>query len=62
VTRAIIDAQAGGDPALPALENELRSLQRDLQREAEAVRELALARPGLSTQGPTDPQRQAGTP
>ena len=62
VTRAIIEAQAGGDPALPALEAELRSLQRDLQREAEAVRELALARPGLSTQGSADSQRQARTP
>jgi DNA primase len=62
VTRAIIDAQASGDPALPALEDELRGLQRDLQREAEAVRELALARPGLAGPGPADPQRQAGTP
>jgi DNA primase len=62
VTRAIIDAQASGDPALPALEAELRGLQRDLQREAEAVRELALARPGLAGPGPADPQRQAGTP
>ncbi len=62
VTRAIIDAQASGDPALPALEDELRGLQRDLQREAEAVRELALARPGLTGLGPADPQRQAGTP
>jgi hypothetical protein len=62
VTRAIIDAQASGDPALPALEDELRGLQRDLQREAEAVRELALARPGLAGLGPADPQRQAGTP
>jgi hypothetical protein len=62
VTRAIIDAQASGDPALPALEAELRGLQRDLQREAEAVRELALARAGLAGPGPADPQRQAGTP
>ncbi len=62
VTRAIIDAQATGDPALPALEEELRGLQRDLQREAEAVRELALARPGLPSQRPADPQRQAETP
>jgi DNA primase len=62
VTRAIIDAQASGDPALPTLEAELRGLQRDLQREAEAVRELALARPGLAGPGPADPQRQAGTP
>jgi len=62
VTRAIIDAQATGDPALPALEDELRGLQRDLQREAEAVRELALARPGLSSRGPADTQRQAEAP
>ncbi|MGH7365784.1 MAG: DNA primase [Candidatus Rokuibacteriota bacterium] len=61
VTRAIIEAQATGDPALPALEVELRGLQRDLQREAEAVRELALARPGLPSQRPADPQRQADT-
>jgi DNA primase len=62
VTRAIIDAQATGDPALPALEEELRGLQRDLQREAEAVRELALARPGLPSQRPADTQRQDETP
>ncbi|HEY7654327.1 MAG TPA: DNA primase [Methylomirabilota bacterium] len=62
VTRAIIDAQATGDPALPALEEELRGLQRDLQREAEAVRELALARPGLPSRRPADPQRQTETP
>jgi hypothetical protein len=62
VTRAIIDAQATGDPALPALEDELRGLQRDLQREAEAVRELALARPGLPSDWPVGPQRQAETP
>ena len=62
VTRAIIDAQATGDPALPALEDELRGLQRDLQREAEAVRELALARPGLPSDWPVSPQRQAETP
>jgi DNA primase len=62
VTRAIVEAQGTGDPALPALEEELRSLQRDLQREAEAVRELALARPGSASKGPADPQRQAGTP
>ena len=40
VSQAIAQAQAGGDPTLPALESELRSLQ----REAEAVRELALMR------------------
>ncbi|HSB41840.1 MAG TPA: DNA primase [Methylomirabilota bacterium] len=62
VTRAIVEAQASGDPALPALEDELRELQRDLQREAEAVRELALARPGLPSQRPVSPQRQANTP
>src|SRR5581483_4549512 len=62
VTRAIIEAQANGDPALPALEEELRALQRDLQREAEAVRELALARPGFSGFGPDASPRQAGTP
>ncbi|HSE03734.1 MAG TPA: DNA primase [Methylomirabilota bacterium] len=62
VTRAIIEAQATGDPALPALEEELRGLQRDLQREAVAVRELALARPGLPSQGPVNPQRQTETP
>jgi hypothetical protein len=62
VTRAIVEAQASGDPALPALEDELRELQRDLQREAEAVRELALARPGSPSQRPVSPQRQADTP
>ena len=62
VTRAIIDAQATGDPALPALEDELRGLQRDLQREAEAVRELALARPVLPSEWQVSPQRQAETP
>jgi hypothetical protein len=40
VSQAIAEAQAIGDPSPPALEQELRSLQ----REAEAVRELALAR------------------
>jgi len=62
VTRAIIDAQATGDPALPALEDELRGLQRDLQREAEAVRELALARPALPNEWPVSHERQADTP
>jgi DNA primase len=61
VTRAIIEAQAAGDPALPALEEELRGLQRDLQREAEAVRELALARPGAPGPRPAGPARQAET-
>ncbi|HEV8437408.1 MAG TPA: DNA primase [Methylomirabilota bacterium] len=41
VSEAIAHAQTTRDPALPALEEELRQLQ----REAEAVRELALARP-----------------
>jgi DNA primase len=40
VTQAIARAQAAGDPAPPDLEAELRSLQ----QEAEAVRELVLAR------------------
>jgi DNA primase len=62
VTRAIIDAQATGDPALPALQDELRGLQRDLQREAEAVRELALARPGSPSRQPANTQRQEEAP
>jgi len=62
VTRAIIDAQATGDPALPALEDELRGLQRDLQREAEAVRELALTRPEMAREWPVHPERQTETP
>jgi len=41
VTRAIVEAQAAGDPSLPTLEAELESLQ----RQARAVRELASARP-----------------
>jgi DNA primase len=45
VSEAIARAQAIGDPALPAFEAELRQLQ----REAEAVRELALARPEPET-------------
>jgi hypothetical protein len=40
VTQAIARAQAARDPGLPDLEAELRSLQ----QEAEAVRELVLAR------------------
>ena len=40
VRETIARAQAAGDPALPLLEAELR----ELQREAEAVRELAVAR------------------
>jgi len=51
VTQAIVQAQATGDATLPALEEELRSLQRDLQREAEAVRELALAPPAPRAPG-----------
>jgi DNA primase len=62
VERAITDAQATGDPALPALEAELRTLLRDLQREAEAVRELALTRPALPSEWPVSPQRQAEAP
>jgi DNA primase len=63
VERLITEAQATGNPALlPALEEELRELMRDLQREAEAVRELALARPGWPSQEPASPQRQAETP
>ena len=41
VSEAIARAQATCDPALPVFEAELRQLQ----QEAEAVRELALARP-----------------
>ena len=62
VERAVTLAQSTGDPALPALEDELRALLRDLQREAEAVRELALARPVLPSEWPVSPQRQAETP
>ena len=49
VTQAIIEAQATGDPALPQLEAELGQLQ----REAEAVRELSLT----PTAGPPTPGR-----
>jgi hypothetical protein len=48
VSEAITRAQSTSDPALAALEAELR----ELQREAEAVRELALARPRPQA-GPT---------
>ena len=54
VTQAIIEAQATGDPALPQLQAELGQLQ----REAEAVRELSLtpaagpAAPGRPTLAP----------
>ena len=61
VTQAIVQAQATGDPALPALEEELRSLQRDLQREAEAVRELALTPPAPRAPGGRRAQRQQGS-
>ena len=50
VSEAIAQAQAIGDSTLPAVEAELRSLQ----REAEAVRELARMRP--SPAGPTAPR------
>ena len=50
VTQAIVEAQAIGDPTLPVVEAELRSLQ----REAEAVRELARMRP--SPTGPSAPR------
>ena len=62
VERAVTLAQSTGDPALPALEEELRALLRDLQREAEAVRELALARPALPNEWPVSHERQADTP
>jgi DNA primase len=45
VRETITRAQATGDPALPGLEAELR----ELQREAEAVRELAVTRPEPGT-------------
>jgi DNA primase len=60
--RAVTLAQATGDPALPALEEELRALLRDLQREAEAVRELALTRPALPSEWPMGPPHQAEAP
>jgi DNA primase len=47
VSQAIARAQATGDPALPQLEDELRSLQ----QQAEAVRELALSRPAAPHSG-----------
>ena len=47
VTRAIVDAQTGGDPSQATLDTELESLQ----REAQAVRELSSARPA------TQPER-----
>ena len=49
VTQAIIEAQATGDPALPQLQAELGQLQ----REAEAVRELSL----IPAAGPAAPGR-----
>ena len=54
VTQAIIEAQATGDPALPQLEAELGQLQ----REAEAVRELSLT----PAAGPPAPGRPALAP
>ena len=54
VTQAIIEAQATGDPALPQLEAELGQLQ----REAEAVRELSLT----PTAGPPTPGRPPRAP
>ena len=54
VTQAIIEAQATGDPALAQLEGELGQLQ----REAEAVRELSLT----PTAGPPTPGRPTLAP
>ncbi|HAM55523.1 MAG TPA: DNA primase [Candidatus Rokubacteria bacterium] len=54
VTQAIIEAQATGDPALPQLEAELGQLQ----REAEAVRELSLT----PAAGPPAPGRPTLAP
>ena len=54
VTQAIIEAQATGDPALPQLQAELGQLQ----REAEAVRELSLT----PAAGPPAPGRPALAP
>jgi hypothetical protein len=49
VRDTIARAQAAGDPALARLEDELR----ELQREAEAVRELAVTRIGPDAGGET---------
>ena len=54
VTQAIIEAQATGDPALPQLQAELGQLQ----REAEAVRELSL----IPAAGPAAPGRPMPAP
>ena len=54
VTQAIIEAQATGDPALPQLQAELGQLQ----REAEAVRELSLT----PAAGPPAPGRPTLAP
>jgi len=54
VTQAIIEAQATGDPALPQLQAELGQLQ----REAEAVRELSL----IPAAGPAAPGRPTLAP
>ena len=43
MAQAIARAQTAGDPGLPRLEAELEHLQ----REAEAVRELSVARPSI---------------
>jgi DNA primase len=52
VTQAIVDAQAAGDPALAPLEAELEHLQ----REAQAVRDLSVAR-AASPPDPFSPER-----
>ena len=56
VTQAIIEAQATGDPALPQLQAELGQLQ----REAEAVRELSLT-PAAGPPGPGRPTLAPGS-
>ena len=56
VTQAIIEAQATGDPALPQLEAELGQLQ----REAEAVRELSLT-PAAGPAAPGRPMLAPGS-
>jgi len=55
LAQAIVDAQDAGDPARPALEEDLRSLQRELQAEAGKLRALV---------EPPGPQRRsrAGLP
>jgi len=56
VTQAIIEAQATGDPALPQLQAELGQLQ----REAEAVRELSLT-PAAGPAAPGRPMLAPGS-